>query len=293
MENKFVVITPAKNEEDNIGNILDSMVKQTIKPTEWVIVDDNSTDNTYNIVCEFIKNHKWIKVLKIPNEYLPAAKSRIIRAFYWGYESLNTQNYMFVTKLDADLSLPEDYFEKIMIEFSKDNEIGLCGGVCAYDINGKITIEKTADYHLRGAIKTYRKKCFDQIGGLRLEYGWDGIDEFESLYRNWKIKILNDLVVIHHRTTGKNTGQLKYSFKTGELSYCLGYDPFLALLRAIKRGWLTPPYILTGIITYAGYLIAFIKKSERKVGVEVRKFIRDFQYLRIKRKLLKMVLFLN
>ena len=61
----YVIITPAKNEEKYIRYTLDSVVNQTLKPVEWIIVNDGSTDRTAEIVEEYVKKHVWIKLITI------------------------------------------------------------------------------------------------------------------------------------------------------------------------------------------------------------------------------------
>ena len=61
---KYVLITPARNEEAFIKKTLDSVVAQTALPERWVIVDDNSTDRTAEIVESYTKRHPWIELVR-------------------------------------------------------------------------------------------------------------------------------------------------------------------------------------------------------------------------------------
>jgi glycosyltransferase involved in cell wall biosynthesis len=49
MLQKFIVITPAKNEAQYLQKTIDSLISQTVLPSEWVIVDDGSFDETADI----------------------------------------------------------------------------------------------------------------------------------------------------------------------------------------------------------------------------------------------------
>ncbi len=52
---KYVLISPARNEETFIGKTLESMIAQTRLPERWVIVDDGSTDRTGQIADDYAK----------------------------------------------------------------------------------------------------------------------------------------------------------------------------------------------------------------------------------------------
>ncbi len=281
MHNKYVIITPVKNEVQYIEYILHSVCEQSLKPHEWIIVNDGSSDKTVEIINKYLKSSPWIRLVNINSHHESRqAGAKVVKAFNEGLKYISHNKYDFIVKLDADLTLPENYFKRLSDEFANDPKAGLCGGKIVLAVGNKLIEEKAASYHLRGAIKAYRKECFEEIGGLTPVLGWDGIDEFTAMYHGWRVKIIRDLEVIHHRPTGNESGQLKISFKLGKSAYQMGYDPLLALLRAIKRG-LAKPYVIPGLIFYLGYVIALLKKEPKIVPREIENFIKKFQYQRI------------
>ena len=64
---QYVVVTPARNEQENIAHTIRSMVAQTRRPLRWVIVDDGSTDQTRRIIDEAAREHSWISTLHRPD----------------------------------------------------------------------------------------------------------------------------------------------------------------------------------------------------------------------------------
>lgn len=285
-ELKYVIITPAKNEDKYIEYTINSVCSQTLRPFEWIIVDDSSSDNTPLIVEKYASIHNWIKLVK-KNNYAEkrSGGSKVVRAFNTGLNNLTLNDYDFIVKLDADLTLPNYYFDFVANEFQKNNKIGICGGICAIKKDGKILDEKSAEYHIRGPIKAYRKECFQEIGGLMETFGWDGIDEFLAMYHGWELKRLSNLKVIHHRETGKETGQFLYSIKIGDFCYKIGYDPFLLFLRSLNRAFSANINLISGIGVFGGYLKA-IFSTPKILTKEQRMFIRHFQYSRIKEYLI-------
>ena len=61
---KYVLITPAHNEERFIAKTLDSMVAQTLLPERWIIVDDGSTDRTAEIVGNYVRRYPWMELIQ-------------------------------------------------------------------------------------------------------------------------------------------------------------------------------------------------------------------------------------
>src|SRR5437867_1379626 len=101
---KYVLITPAHNEETFIQKTLASMVTQTIPPERWIIVDDGSMDNTAEIVASYAKRHSRIELVR--RQPRPdgnfATKSRSVDA---GLERVQSLEFEIVGNLDADVSL--------------------------------------------------------------------------------------------------------------------------------------------------------------------------------------------
>jgi glycosyltransferase involved in cell wall biosynthesis len=90
---KYVLITPAHNEETLIQKTLASMVAQTVFPERWVIVDDGSTDCTTEIVESYAKRHPWIELVRRPqrSDRNFAAKARAVSAGFERVQPLKVE----------------------------------------------------------------------------------------------------------------------------------------------------------------------------------------------------------
>ncbi len=64
---RYVIITPARNEEENIEATIRSVVGQSILPSEWIIVNDGSTDQTGAIIRRYAIEYPWIRLVDLPD----------------------------------------------------------------------------------------------------------------------------------------------------------------------------------------------------------------------------------
>src|SRR5437868_2005881 len=116
---KYVLITPARNEEAFIQKTLDSMVAQTLLPERWIIVDDGSTDRTAEIVESYEKRYSWVKLIRRPRRSDRSFAGKV-HAFNAGLECTRGLTFDIIGNLDADLSFDSDYLAFLMQRFSND-----------------------------------------------------------------------------------------------------------------------------------------------------------------------------
>ena len=230
---RYYIIAPAYNEEAFIQLTLDSLVNQTVLPSKLIIVNDNSTDKTAEIVSSYSQKHPWIQLVNKTSENIHLPGSKVIQAFQKGFETLD-ENYDLIVKIDADLIFPTNYFETIIKHFQSDERIGMVGGFCYIEKNGNWILENLTDKdHIRGALKAYRTATFKQIGGLKPAMGWDTVDELLCKYYNWKVVTDESLHVKHLKPTGANYNKTA-RYKQGEAFYTLGYGFFITAIASAK-----------------------------------------------------------
>jgi len=281
----FYIVIPAHNEADFIGLTLDSIISQTILPKKVVVVNDNSTDNTAKIVTNYIENNPFIHLINNTSdtEHLPGSK--VIQAFYKGYETLN-DDYDFIVKLDADIILPLNYFDTLIHHFNADQKTGMVGGFAYIEKKGNWVLENlTNKDHIRGAFKAYRKQCFLDIGKLKPSMGWDTLDELLAQYHGWKIKTDETLKAKHLKPTGQ-TYNKKARYKQGEAFYKLDYGFLLTTIASIKLALLKKqPFLLIDYLK--GYFKASKNNTLKLVNKQEGAFIRSLRWEGIRKKLIK------
>lgn len=281
---KIYVVIPAHNEETTLGKTLLSLTNQTKVPDKLVVVNDNSSDNTASIIKDFEQKCPWIEGIHIAstNEHVPGSK--VINAFYAGFESLDS-DFDIICKFDADLIFPENYIETIGQIFNKDPKVGVAGGLPYIEKDGEWRFEAIASKnHVRGPLKAYRKDCFHEIGGLKRSIGWDSVDVLLAQYHGWTVKTNHSLQVKHLKPTGAHYNE-KSKFLQGEALYKMRFGILLCFIASLKGGInrRSADFFLNGM---KGYLKAKRSGLEFLVDADQGRFIRKLRWRNIRKKLL-------
>lgn len=280
-----VVITPVKDEEGCITGIIESMAKQSIPPQKWIIVDDSSTDGTADIIEEAMESHPWICYLRVENSASRGRGAKIAGLFLAGIESCE-EDWEFCSKIDADMLLPEDYFQRIFRHFEINRQLGIASGNCFVRNGGKRRLEVVTPDHTRGGLKTYRAKCYSRIGGVKEENGWDGIDNVMAQMYGWETKNFLEILVEHRRPTGSRLGIIRSCYLSGKFSHYMGYHPIYFLVKflySLPRR----PVIIGGVVMFVGYFVSVVLRREVFSDGEVIKFLRKRQLNSLKSMSLK------
>lgn len=275
LQTQYAVISPVKDEADYIEMTISSMLAQTILPVVWIIVNDGSHDNTQAIVEKYTQENPWIKLVNRQDMGIRKRGKGVVEAFYTGYKTL-TGPYDFIVKMDGDVTFGQNYFEAILKRFAADPRLGIAGGGLYEKTNGHTFVLNTVREHVRGCTKIYRRTCFEEIGGLVSAMGWDGIDEWQALSKNWKVQSFLEEKIYHLRLTGKATGFLKSNIEQGSGAYCMGYHPLFIIARGIRR-ITDPPFLLSGAAMIGGYFSAWLQHKELLADPSVIRYVRKAQ----------------
>jgi glycosyltransferase involved in cell wall biosynthesis len=280
---RFYIIIPAYNEEAHIAKTLQSLISQTHLPKRIIVVNDNSTDRTQEIIEDFSNKYDFVSGVFNNSETKHSPGSKVINAFNVGLAQLN-EEYDVICKYDADLIFPKNYLESLKYLFESNENFGIVGGFCYIWNKDQWFLEDlTNKDHVRGALKAYRKNCFNDIGGLKNTMGWDTIDELLARFHGWEISTDQDLKVKHLKSTGKAyTKDAKQ--KQGEAFYKMRYGFILSLIATIKLS-LKKKSVSFFVQSMKGYFSAKRKNSEFIASSEEGKFIRNHRWKNIKKKL--------
>jgi glycosyltransferase involved in cell wall biosynthesis len=275
---KYLLITPARNEEKNLPEVSKSVAEQKVKPVLWIIVDDGSTDNTPRILEELKAKYSWIHGIRLPPRprditfhYSYVCKQGFDYSLEYCRE--NRIEYEYIGLLDADTILEENYFGKLMDEFEKDPSLGIASGGVYYDTGGKLSREVSDKNLPRGTGRLWRKSCFLETGGYQVEPSPDSISNAKAILRGWQLKQYADVIEIQTRKTSAGEGLWKGYFKNGWMAHYVDKSLPMVLFNTLYYCLKSPYY--TGIAYFIGYLDSAIKKEKKIQDMEIRTYYRS------------------
>lgn len=280
MPRSYIIISPCRDESEFMRRTLDSVVKQTLPPTKWLIVDDGSTDDTPKILAEYAAQYDFIEIVTRTNRGFRKVGPGVIDAFYEGYMHIGSTEYDYLCKLDLDLDLPLRYFEILIDRMEQNPRIATCSGKPYNDINGSLISEKRGDEMSVGMTKLFRRAAFEQIGGFVREVMWDAIDCHRCRQLGWIACSWDEpeLRFVHLRIMGSSqdsvfVGRMRHGFGQYFMGTGIIYMLATSLYRMLHR-----PFVLGGLYMFWGYLKSMFAQDHQLNDPALRNFIRNYQW---------------
>ena len=269
----YVLITPVKNEEINLPNLAECIARQTYLPSIWIIVDDNCIDQTPEIIKNLMSRYDWIYSIKKKeiNEYGHLSFAVSVKIGYEYAKDICKQKnicYDYVGKIDADILLPENYFQILIDEFKSDLKLGILSG-SIIEINEtkerKYILDEFADERL------YRKEFLEDVRGFPITYSPDTILLIKAKFKGWKFSVVKNLYFHQIRKSYPKDIWVRMKNR-GYGRYTLNYHPFLVVLNALYMTLQRPHY--HSVAYCYGYLIGVIKRGKKIEDLEIRYYFR-------------------
>jgi len=284
-KNKYIIITPVKNELNFFKETLKSVCNQSILPIKWIIIDDASTDGTSELINSYAGKFNFIDHHRLDN-FKPGLNTT-------GGRSGALMNYArklipgsvdIVVKIDADISFDETFFESLFKFLNQNPKLGIVSGHLVQD--GKP--EKITDYSSnRGAVRVYRKECFEQIGFFYTSRGEDQMDTYKAKFLGWETRTF-DVYFNHLKPEGGRNNFVKNNFETGQYKGRIPYN-FLFFCLTLIKNISKKPYVISSSIQLYGYIYSRWIRRQRPFEKRVCVFIRKNQKKRIEKYLLKVM----
>jgi len=290
---KYVLITPARNEEAFIERTLQSVTAQTVLPERWVMIDDGSTDRTGDIIESYTGRYPWIDLIRNPQRQDRnfAAKANAVNA---AMERVKPLDFEVVGNLDADVSFPPDYMEFLLQKFAEDPELGVAGTPFTQDHDYDSTRDSfEGENYVAGPCQLFRVRCFREIGGYlpNRAGGVDWIAVMMARMKGWRVRSFPEKRFHHHRSMGTaERSELSALFSYGEKDYYLGGSPIWQLFRVVYR-MAKKPVITGGTALFLGYSWAALRRVKRPVTPELIRFHRREQMRKLRAIFLSLLKF--
>jgi hypothetical protein len=204
----------------------------------------------------------------------------VVQAFYDGLAHLTRTDWEYLVKLDGDLGLPATYFEYCLRKFCELPLLGVGGGTVYHLHKGIEKVDRSPEFHVRGATKIYRRDCWDSIGGLLQAPGWDTLDEVKANMLGWQTLTFRDVRIVQYKPTGSAEGFWRDAVKNGLANYISGYDPLFMLLKCVKR-LIEEPYVVYAAGLLYGFVLGYVKHTPKVQDEVLIRYLRRQQWRRL------------
>jgi GT2 family glycosyltransferase len=284
MSQRLLVISPVRNERAHIERVAAALAAQTRPPDLWMVVDDDSTDGTAELVEELVGEIGFLRLARVsalrdgtPEPHTPdrLAIAAEVRAFNRALRRVQAERFTHIAKLDGDTELPPHYFQTLLHRFAEDDRLGLAGGVYADPAPAPQrwkVVEIPHEHHVPGSLKCYSLPCFAAIGGMQERLAWDTLDETYARMLGFRTRSFADLVALHRRPHASADGTLRGRARHGQCAYIAHFTPSWVTLRAFKLA-AAPPRGLSGIAFLYGYARSAFDGTQRVQDAQLRAFV--------------------
>lgn len=193
------ILVAARNEEKNIRKCLESLDKldYPVEKTDILIIDDNSTDSTNEIVTEFIKDKPKFRIIK-PDHKIESLRGKA-NALAYGLKTVTNE---IVMTTDADCIVSETWARTLASYFTPEVAM-VCGitdqhkrnlfeGMQATDFIFLLgvasgTINLNIPISCIGNNMAYRKSVYDEVGGYE-KIKFSVTEDFQLLHAMFNLK---------------------------------------------------------------------------------------------------------
>lgn len=270
MNKRITVFTPAYNRADLLPNLYESLLRQNTRAFKWQVIDDGSTDNTGEIVAE------WIQEGKLDIQYVYKENGGLHTGYNKAIDCMDTELSICI---DSDDYLTDDCIETVL-KFWDENKAEDIAGLIGLDIRpdgsvigGLLPDTKTVDplwlTELDAGDRKYviRNNCYRQVYPMPVFAGEKNFNPHYlvlKLCRNYKFLVLNKpLCVVNYQPDGMSANIFR--------QYLNSPRSFAQLRKVIMENPNTSfPYLVKTTIHYVSSSILsknkhFIKESPRKL----------------------------
>lgn len=184
-QNKLIsIIVPVYNSEKYIDKCINSILNQTYKKIELILIDDGSTDNSGHLCEVYAKVDRRVKVMHVKNSGVASARNK-------GIEATRGEFIQFV---DSDDYIDRDMVETLAHEMNNKVDIVMCGYKrLSKDHNGKIDVK---NINLYNQVSITKEVFLNEFGNIfknqYINYLWNKL-YVASIIKNNNVKFDNSI----------------------------------------------------------------------------------------------------
>ncbi|WP_280564957.1 glycosyltransferase [Chromohalobacter sp. 48-RD10] len=278
---KISLVTPLKDEIDNILVLLEAVKSQTISIQNWVVVENGSTDGSKELLDEIstltnVKNFKVVSFVLPSEKYELGGKYATVVSV--GISYLLENNLMSETDylgiLDADCTPPPNYYEDLVRFLESDAALGISSGQ-AYHLDGSYD-GKNSNWP-RGNCRLWKRECFISSGYI-IGPSADALSVCKAELKGWKCYASKDLFYVC-REVGKKVDYSYYGYS----AYYRGIPIHFSILKSIN-------YMLIGKFSngasyFKGYICSFLRRKDRVADIDIIRYNKRILWRRVNEKL--------
>lgn len=278
---EYTILMPMRNEMGTLEITLQAIVKQTILPSSLIIIDDGSSDGSEKIAQSYSEKYPWIHHYLIRDRGFDLVGKGVAERLNGAIrEFKNFCQTPYLAKVDADLNLPENYFEFLLGKLEANFKLAVCCGHPYTFEQGQKFLERHGDHFPSGTARVYRSHCLKEIGYFVNSVGWDTVDLLKFQMRGYEVRTFHELEFHHIRRMGTRNGYIEGIIRDGNNAYLTGYVPIVFFCRAVFN-MKYRPYILRTYFMLYGYFKAYILRKPRVVSYEEMQFHKKIQWQKL------------
>ncbi|WP_456418130.1 glycosyltransferase [Thiolapillus sp.] len=273
MNSRILAVTPARNEANQIRKVIESVLRQSLRPWRYYLVSDGSNDGTDEVMAEYADMHDFIRYLRRekPGEELNRVEQVApgkVGAIEYALSKAEKESWEYLAVLDADVVLPGNFYMRLLEEFSKDSKLGIAGCFLRSVLpDGTIAPGGFMNPDsVGGPVQMFRRACYEDIGGYKSYGHEDCVAVIQAREKGWKVRSFADLVGDHHVPFEGYSPKIKYKlpalYKLGKMDFVMYVPLWFVLVQSGVR-MLSRPYMVAGMARFVGYLSGAITRPER------------------------------
>jgi len=295
----YNLITPVKNEENYLPNLVQNVINQTHLPKVWVIIDDGSNDKTPEILNKLTRRYDWIHSYRFREKNKRNFRKHFAKVIRNGFEkSLKLcDDVKYLAKVDADARFHDDTFRKLIKKMDGNKKLAIASPrfmtlkksvnveclknpkIILNNKNILIKSDKKRESEPTDVLRIYRKEFLEEINGFPITDASSEIVNAKAVMGGYDVSFIDDVWCYLTREIGTT---LDSDYKRGKLHgyrfYIKHYHPLMLSARLVWSLYENPFRFMGEVV---GYLESFINQKERFADSDIIEYYKKERFDKI------------